>query len=188
MKKLKLNKKCFNFGTIVVAFIIAIVIITFLVLNLIRNSKINDLQKTTDKVSEWFSEQYELASSNDSTDKVNRSFSDFINEKFGGYENITTDSETTVSPIIVPGSYEGLNSTSSVTANTLNFDVIKASGISDIQKNIVLETDPNENRSYVYYNIVSNKMCVVLYAKENGDFYVKGNNKACSSGCFDDCD
>lgn len=186
MKKLNLNKKGFTLiELLAVIVILAIIMVVTIptVLSSMNNARTNQLQNAADSVAEWFTKEYELAAMGDYMGGADPAFNTFV---------LPLKKDASNADI---GTYNDLNGTGSTNAKYLTEAVVTAAGISNAKNNIVTSasaptTGTNTTDSYVYYNTANNKMCVVLFAKRGGSFYVNtsgGNNKVCSSGCNNDC-
>jgi prepilin-type N-terminal cleavage/methylation domain-containing protein len=171
MKKLKLNRKGFTLIELLAVIVILAIVMTVTipsVLSSMNKARSNQLQNAADSVSEWFTKQYELAAMGDFAGSSDAAFNTFLGTLGTG------------------STFESLNSSTSIKTKVLTTAVLNASGISNSDKIIDLGT----GKSYVYYNTSINKMCVVLFAKSGGSYYVNtsgASNKACSSGCSGDC-
>ena len=160
----KLNRKGFTLiELLAIIVILAIIMVVTIptVINSMDNTKEKQLQNAANAVAEYLQKQY-----------------DFV--KAGGVLSDTEEQNL-------------INSLFSYPKVTLMAFHLKNTGIARAEKNIESErvgVDPitgstvNTILSYAYYDNNINKICVVLTAKEGGNFYVEGGtNEAKSSGC-----
>lgn len=171
----KLNKKLNNQGFTLIELLAVIVILAIImvitiptVLNSMSSARANQLQNAADSVADWFAKEYELAAMGDFAGGADQGFNTYIASLGSGK------------------TYLDLNqSGANATGSKLTEAVLIAAGLSNPGTNIIV--GDNNPTSTVYYNTGTNRMCVILYAKQKGSFYVNSKTQAenvgKSAGC-----
>lgn len=164
---IKLNRRGFTLiELLAVVVIMAVILVVTIpsVLTSMNDAKEKQLQNATQAVEDWYTKQNELSILGDTlgTESVDQAY---LNFKENDYSSSSRKNFFDYNP-------DGLSQLPGEAA-------LKAAGISNVSENIDL------SKSTIWRSGTTKKICIVLVAKQGGNFYNTDTtkNKKCSSGC-----
>ena len=164
----KLNRKGFTLVELLAVIIILAIVVGITipaVLTTTSKAKTNAFQTAANSVANWFDRQYQVAKTGLASSDVatlDAHFSNFCGETGANCEK---SGEITKAIVQAP-------TTTSNFVKITDANLIAASGV----------TTANVEAIYVRINSGTGRTCVILAAKENGDYYKAGNNNYNNKG------